>query len=171
MTTHTVSQIPDLHQPRQRTAGKLAQTCEASLCQMSEAPIHRWTYIPDGRYTNSRTYPYDEDRQRQKTTLSSYPSQEHPRFVQPLTQNHELTMMQTANPGLQWHGRAWDKRNDPNYRYPAATPGSLEQYSIQRQNAARKVEYRDQASSYYDASRRSRSSVGSVGRRDDVDSQ
>ncbi|KAL4909158.1 velvet factor-domain-containing protein [Aspergillus multicolor] len=179
MTTHVGSQNTHLHQLGQKSsalvAGSSIHTCEASPRQMSGAPFQRWTYIPDGRPTNVRNHPSDETRQRQTPVTSpSYVPQEPPRF---LSQGHEPTMMQSASYSrLPMHGypiqsRALDTRSDPKYMPLPTTTCSLAQYSIQRPSTSRNVESAGSSGPYYDVSSRSRSSVGSVSRATDVDSQ
>ncbi|KAL6234747.1 velvet factor-domain-containing protein [Aspergillus navahoensis] len=180
MTTHVGPQPRHLHQLGQKSAliaENGIQTCEASARQMSGTPFQQWTYVPEGRYADVRTYPSDGGCQR-RTPAPNPPklAQEPPRFLLPITQNNEPTMLQSASyPRLPLQGfpiqiRALDDRGDPKYRPLPATTGSLAQYSIQRPSTSRNVENASSSGSHYDVPSCSRGSVGSVGRINDVDS-
>jgi hypothetical protein len=181
MTTHVGPQSTHLHQPGQISAliaGDAVQTCETSSCQMSGAPFQQWTYVSEGRYTNARSHPSDEDRQRQ-TSVSNprYLTQEPPRFLLPTTQNNEPTILQSASystlPVQEFpiQTRVLDNRSNPKYGPLPTTTVSLAQYSIQRPSTSRNMENAGSSSSYYDVPSCSRGSVGSVGRMNDLDSQ
>ncbi|KAL2829787.1 hypothetical protein BDW59DRAFT_158957 [Aspergillus cavernicola] len=176
MTTHAGTRNAESHQLTQRfarAAEDTNQACEASLLQMSGTPFQNWTYFSDDRYTNAGAHTSDEDRQGQ-TAVSNppYPAQGPPRFLFPDGQSHETTVIQNAShPRLSVQGRDWHNAGDPNYRFPSITTGSLAQYSMQRPSVSGSVEHAGPSSSYYDVSSRSRGSVGSAGRLNDVDSQ
>ncbi|KAL4988618.1 velvet factor-domain-containing protein [Aspergillus falconensis] len=180
MTTHVGPQTTHLHQLGQKSAliaENAIQTCEASSRQMSGTPFQQWTYVPEGRYTDVRTYPSDEDCQRRTAVPSPpNPTQEPPRFLPPITQNNEQTMLQSATyPKLPVSGfpiqtGALDNRSRSKYRPFPATTGSLAQYSFQRPSTSRIVENAGSSGSYYDSPSRSRGSVGSASRINDVDS-
>ncbi|PTU24222.1 hypothetical protein P175DRAFT_0527672 [Aspergillus ochraceoroseus IBT 24754] len=140
---------------------------------MSRTPPQQWIQSSDGRYISARTYTSDDESQG-LTAISSHPysTQEPPRFLLPDNQSYDATMVQVATvsrPTLQ--GRGWDGGNDAKYNFSPASTGSLAQYSIQRSSVSRTVEHAGPSSSYYDASNRSRGSIGSIGRINDVDSQ
>ncbi|KAL4869094.1 velvet factor-domain-containing protein [Aspergillus spectabilis] len=178
MTAHAGAQFVDLSRHRQRhtlVSETTFQACGSSLFQMSGAPFQQWTYLSDGRPINARSHTSDEDSSGQ-TSVSNRPylGRESSRFhfQLPVTQNNEPTTMQNVGYTRTFApGRLWDSGNDPKYRLPSTTTGSLAQYSIQSPAMSRNVEYTGPPSSYYDASSRNRGSVGSVGRINDVDSQ
>lgn len=174
MTTYVGHQNADIHRLGQKSvliAESSIRSCELSPLQMSGAPFQPWTYITDGRYTNARTHAPEADPLRHTTASNPhYQAQEPPRFHLPVTQSHEPTMMQTSS-YPRFPLQAWDSGTESKYNFTPNTTGSLAQYSIQRPSMSRPMEHAGPSSSYYDDSVRSRGSVGSVGRINDVDSQ
>ncbi|KAL3475612.1 velvet factor-domain-containing protein [Aspergillus californicus] len=140
---------------------------------MSGPPSQHWTYLSDGRYTNARTHTSNEDPHRHTAALNDpYQTPQPPRFLYPDRQSNEPTGIQNvSHPRLSNPGRDWHAGSDTNYRFSPTTPASLAQYSIQRSGVSRSTEHAGPSSSYYDVSSRSRRSIGSAGRVNDVDSQ
>ncbi|KAL4943706.1 velvet factor-domain-containing protein [Aspergillus oleicola] len=135
---------------------------------MSGTPFEQWAYLSDGRYPNT----FDEERHRQ-TAASNHPylAQEPPRFLQPMTQSHELAIMQsTGQPRFSRHSQAWNNGSDHKYKAIPTTTSSLAQYSVQRPSLSRSVEYAGSSTSYNDVLSRGRGSAASVSRFNDVDS-
>ncbi|KAL5343659.1 velvet factor-domain-containing protein [Aspergillus crustosus] len=178
MTAHAGNPYADFSRHRHNPtliAETTFQTCGKSLLQMSGTPFQQWTYPSNDRYISARSHTTNEDVPGQTPVLNRpYLGRDAPRFLfqVPASQSHEPTTMQNlGHPGTPAPGRPWDTGNDPRYRMPSTATGFLSQYNIQPPGLSRNVEYAGPSNSYHDASNRSRGSVGSVGRINDVDSQ
>ncbi|KAL4887145.1 velvet factor-domain-containing protein [Aspergillus karnatakaensis] len=156
-------------------AGNTIQIRESSLLPMSGAPFQQWAYSSDGKHSNARPRPFEEDPSGQAPVINNaYLEREVPpfHFQYPAPQNHEPAVMQNlGHPRLPTQSRSRDYGNNHRYRQSSTPTGSLAHYSIQPPGISRNVEYTGSAHSYFDAPSRGRGSVGSAGRTNDVDSQ
>ncbi|KAI9376559.1 hypothetical protein BJX61DRAFT_538641 [Aspergillus egyptiacus] len=136
-----------------------------------QQPFQRWTYLPGGRYTDGRGHETPQGQQAVSSSL--YAAQDLPRVLLfPHEQNHERAIARNpGDPRLSVQGLVWDNGIEPKHGLSPTTTGSLAQYSLQRPTMTRNVESAGSTPFPVDASTRSRGSVGSAGRMNDVDSQ